>query len=199
MTTRGTSAHAGLDLPEAVRRAVAVARLAGFDNSCLPEQGGLLRVLASGVGAGKIGETGTGYGVGLSWLAAGAHPDATLTSVERDPSRAADAARLFAADPRVRVLRGDWRDLAAHGPFELLVLDGGGHGKGGDPPLDPADWLRPGGLVVIDDVTPATSWPPLHEGRPDTARLYWLDHPRMRAAEVRVTPTAATILATFIG
>jgi hypothetical protein len=44
-----------------------------------------------------------------------------------------------------------------------------------------------------------TSWPPTYQGRVDRARMYWLEHPRLRAAEIRVTPTAASIVATFLG
>jgi predicted O-methyltransferase YrrM len=119
--------------------------------------------------------------------------------VERDAARAAAAASVFASDDRVRVRHGDWADLAASGPFDLLVLDGGGRGKNGTEPLDPAGWLRPGGLLVVDDFTPMTGWPPAFDGQPDTARLYWLRHPRLRAAELRVTPTAATLAATYVG
>ena len=49
------------------------------------------------------------------------------------------AAAVFAGDPRVEVLTGDWRELAGRAPFDLLVLDGGGQGKGAEPPLEPAD------------------------------------------------------------
>jgi predicted O-methyltransferase YrrM len=42
-----------------------------------------------------IGETGTGCGVGLAWLACGAHPDGRLVSVEREPARAGVAAGVF--------------------------------------------------------------------------------------------------------
>jgi predicted O-methyltransferase YrrM len=200
MTASGTAAYANHpDLPPLVAVTVDAAQRAGFDHSCLPEQGELLRVLARGIGGGVIGETGTGYGVGLAWLATGAHPAARLVSVERHPDRAAAAAALFADEPRVQVRTGDWRDLAAAGPFDLLVLDGGGQGKRDEPPLAPGDWLRPGGVVVLDDFTPMTTWPPEHRGRPDSARTYWLDHPLLRAAEVRVTPTAATIVATYLG
>jgi len=188
------------DLPPLVAAAVEAARRAEFDYSCLPEQGHLLRVLAGGVGAGVIGETGTGCGVGLAWLATGAHTDARLVSVEREPDRAAVAAEVFADEPRVQVRTGDWRDVADAGPFDLLVLDGGGQGKDEEPPLDPAaGWLRPGGLVVIDDFTPMTSWPPTHRGALDGARRYWLNHPRLRAAEVKVTPAAATVVGTYLG
>jgi predicted O-methyltransferase YrrM len=121
-----------------------------------------------------------------------------MVSVEREPGRAASAREIFADRPDVTVVAGDWRDLPG-APFDLLVLDGGGQGKGTEEPLDPAGWLRPGGLLVIDDFTPLTGWPPTHEGRPDAARLHWLRHPRLAAAEVRIAPDAATIVATFLG
>ncbi|MER7274149.1 class I SAM-dependent methyltransferase [Dactylosporangium sp. NPDC000244] len=177
---------------------VDAARAAGFARSCRDEHGELLRVLARGVGDGVIGETGTGAGVGLAWLTAGAAPGARLVSIERDPARAAAAARLFRDEPRVEVVTGDWRSLRPYGPFDLLVLDGGGQGKGSEPPLDPAEWLRPGGLVVMDDFTPCTSWPPTYEGRVDEARQWWLTHPDLRATQVNVTPDAATLLATYL-
>ncbi|GAA1833527.1 class I SAM-dependent methyltransferase [Luedemannella flava] len=200
MTVAGTSAYAGrTDLPGRVRAALDAALEAGFDNSCLPEQGALLRTLAAGVGPGLIGETGTGVGVGLAWLASGAHPAARLISIERDPSWAVAAAEVFADDPRVTVRAGEGRSLVEYGPFDLLVLDGGGHGKAGGEPVEPRRWLRPGGLLVIDDFTPMAGWPPTHHGRPDTERLYWLDHPDLRAAEIRVTPASATIVATYVG
>jgi hypothetical protein len=195
MTTGGTAAYTGHPgLPPRVAHAVAAAGRLDFGYSCLPQQGELLRVLAGGIGPGTIGETGTGCGVGLAWLASGAHPDARLVSVERDPARAAVAAELFRDDPRVRVLTGDWRDLAGHGPFDLLVLDGG------DKSPVTVDWLRGvGAQVVSDDFTPLSAWPPVHQGREDTVRLAWLHHPRLCATEVRVTPSASTILGTLIG
>ena len=71
MTERGTAAYDGIDdLPSLVRATVELARATGFPYSCLPEQGALLRLLAGGVGPGKIGETGQpGCGTGLAWLA----------------------------------------------------------------------------------------------------------------------------------
>lgn len=200
MTGAGTDAYSGLeDLPGLVPTAVRLAREQGFDNSCLPEHGELLRVLARGVGAGRIGETGTGCGVGLAWLAAGAHQDAQVVSVERDPARAAQAAEVFDARPNIEVVQGDWRRLRAYGPFDLLVLDGGGQGKGpGDEPVDPAQWLVPGGLIVMDDFGPLTSWPPRFGDGVDSARLHWLEHPRLRATQVRVTPEWSTLLAAYV-
>ncbi|MFE3203241.1 hypothetical protein [Embleya sp. NPDC059237] len=55
------------------------ARRHGFAFSCRPEQGRLLQVLAAGA-THRIGETGTGYGVGPAWLASGALPGTRLVS-----------------------------------------------------------------------------------------------------------------------
>jgi predicted O-methyltransferase YrrM len=200
MAVDGTAAHDRYgDLPPLVANAVAAARRAGFTTSCLPQQGRLLQVLARGVGAGKIGETGTGYGTGLAWMVSAAHPDARIVSIEHDPRRAQDALLVFANDPRVHIICGDWRELVREAPFDLLVLDGGGQGKGSQAPLEPGDWMLPGGLIVMDDFTPMTTWPPTHGGQPDHARMHWLQHPRMRATEVRVTPTTASLLGLYTG
>lgn len=206
MSISGTAAYRDCEpglLPPLVRRAVALAAESGFDASCLPEHGELLRVLARGVAAGGvIGETGTGCGVGLAWLAAGARPGTRLVSIERDARRAAGAARLFEERPGVEVLTGDWPRLREYGPFDILVLDGGGQGKAPDAPahaVDPAQWLRPGALIVMDDFSPLTQWPPLFQGEVDAARVHWLGHPRLRGTQVNVAPGASTLLATYVG
>jgi hypothetical protein len=75
VSPHGTDAYRDVTgLPPLVARAVSVARQAGFGSSCLPAHGRLLQLLAGGVGAGVIGETGTGCGVGLAWLPAGPGP-----------------------------------------------------------------------------------------------------------------------------
>jgi predicted O-methyltransferase YrrM len=132
-------------------------------------------------------------------MASTAHPDTRLFSIECDQHRARQAQQLFANDSRVHVDCGDWRDLAREAPFDMLVLDGGGQGKADEPPLRPAEWLRPGAVVVLDDFTPMASWPPRHCGHRDEARMYWLEHPQLRTAEIRVPPTAASLIATYVG
>jgi predicted O-methyltransferase YrrM len=181
-------------LPPLVERAVSVARREGFANSCRPEHGRLLFALASG--AEMIGETGTGCGVGLAWLASGAPPGARLVSVEIDARRAALAAELFSGLPQVTVIHGDWREIYREGPFDLLELEAGAHGKGGGERADPEVLLRPGGTVVIDDLTPAQDWPPRFGGGVDEARMHWLTHPGLDAAELRLAPDLAALVAT---
>jgi predicted O-methyltransferase YrrM len=182
------------DLPPLVERAVNLARCEGFAHSCRPEHGRLLFALAAG--AEVIGETGTGCGVGLAWLTAGARPSTRLVSVELDAARAERAAALFSGCPQVTVLHGDWQEIYPQGPFDLLVLDGGAHGKSGARPADPDLLLRPGGALVIDDLTPARDWPPRFADQVDEARMHWLDHPGLDATELRLAPDLAALVAT---
>lgn len=181
-------------LPEPVARAVELAARLGFTQSCRPEQGRLLQALAAGA-SGRIGETGTGCGVGLAWLLAGRRPGVRVVSVEREPERVAAVRELFADVPDLEVLHGDWTLIGRHGPFDLLVLDGGGNGKQ-SAAADPERLLTPGGTLVVDDLTPLTTWPPTHQGAPDTGRTAWYDHPALLTTEIRLAPDSATLLAT---
>ncbi len=200
VTPAGTDAYRGLtDLPPLVEKAVAAAWRAGFPRSCLPSHGRLLQLLAAGVGEGVIGETGTGCGVGLAWLASGARTGVRLVSVEHDWLLADTARDVFADVPAVTVVHGDWRELRAEAPFALLALDGGGQGKASDPAISPRDWVRPGGTIVMDDFTPTAEWPPMHDGRPDAARLYWLEHRDMLTTMISTEPDAASVVAMLKG
>ena len=125
-------------------------------SACLPGVGRLLAVLAAGCHGGRIGEIGTGAGVGSAWLASAMPRDCLLVTVEIDGERAAQAARLLAGDGRVRVLTGDGDQVMRQdSPFDLLFADGGAP----DPARYAAlvDLLRVGGQIVMDDVTPLAS------------------------------------------
>jgi predicted O-methyltransferase YrrM len=154
----------------------------------------LLSILARGCTGRRIGETGTGYGVGLAWMVDATDESTSFVTVECDSSRAAASAALFAERTNVRVLRGNWTELREYGPFDLLVLDGGGKGKepADDPPLDPAaGWLVVGGTIVLDDFIPFDQ---PGASAHDNARRYWLEHPSLRATELRLSPTLATVV-----
>ena len=100
MAVNGTAAHEAVAAREGlaplVRAAVAPARESGFEYSCLPEYGELLRVLARGAGPGRRDRRdGDGFGVGLAWMASAAHPEARIISVELDADRALRVAELL--------------------------------------------------------------------------------------------------------
>ena len=170
-----------------------------FELSSAPETGRLLAALAAQRPRGRLAEVGSGCGVGTAWLASALGPEAMLVSVEADGERAGAVGRLFADVPGVKVLHGDWHEvLPPQAPFDLLFFDGG-QWKRGDVPVESEAALAlvaPGGVVVIDDMTPDELWPEEWRGRPDPVREFWLEDPRLRAVEVLTTPVTANIIAT---
>jgi predicted O-methyltransferase YrrM len=179
-------------VPARVTAAERIAAEAGFTLSCTPEVGRLLALAAAAKPAGVVAESGTGAGVGAAWLHSGLGPDARLVTVERDEKLARRAAGLFADDPRVRVLAGDWRLLERYAPFDVFFCDGGGKR---DDPQTVVDLLAVGGVLVLDDFTPSPDWPPRFGGEVDELRLFFLTHPELQATEVLTTPTSSAIVA----
>jgi predicted O-methyltransferase YrrM len=158
----------------------------------------LLSALVAQRPAGRIAEIGTGCGVGTAWIASALGEQASLVTVESEEELAAAVDRLFAEQPNVRVLHGDWHELLPpEGLFDLLFFDGG-HWKSGDVRGESEQALElvaRGGTVLIDDLTPEALWPEEWRGRPDAAREFWLRDPRLSSAEVLTTLETAAILA----
>lgn len=81
------------DLPPLVRRAYAAARRVGFaltagesagtGSACLPGTGRFLAVLAAGCS--RIGELGTGTGIGAAWMASAMPADCILVTARSIP------------------------------------------------------------------------------------------------------------------
>jgi predicted O-methyltransferase YrrM len=198
MSLHGTQRYENLrdSVPLRVRSAVEGARRLEFGFCVRPEIGRLLAVLAGGLPAGaRVGETGTGTGAGLAWMVDAARDDVAFVSIEQDTDRVAVARTVFADRANVEIVHGDSATIVERGPFDLLVLDGApGSGKGDDVPVDPASCLVPGGLVTVDDFTPMSQWPPVHDGEVDAARVHWLTHPALDATEIRVAPDLAVVV-----
>jgi predicted O-methyltransferase YrrM len=181
------------DLPPIVSRAFDTSRRAGYVSFCRNETGRLLATLAATRG-GTMAEFGTGCGVGTAWLRSGARDEARILTAELDPKLAGKAAQIFEDDPRVEVRAADWSTLRDQGPFSLLFLDSGTPSE--VTPDAIADLVEPGGLVVLDDVTPCEMWPPVTGGRVDTLREQWLTDERFTAVEVMIASDAAALIAT---
>jgi predicted O-methyltransferase YrrM len=120
------------------------------------EVGALLRVLATTVRATRILEIGTAIGYSGIWLAGVLPAGGMLFTMEFDEERARQARENFARaglSDRVSVIVGDAQRMLAKvsGPFDLIFQDG--DKKMYEPMLDRfADLLRPGGLLVTDNV-----------------------------------------------
>ena len=185
-------------LPSLVTRAHVLARQAGFaltreeagpgrPSACLPGVGRFLAVLAAGCAGpapGRIGELGTGAGIGAAWMASAMPADCTLVTAEIDEQLASAARGLFAADPRVEVVTGDaLRLMPGRGPFDLLFADSGVRDRAGFAAL--VSSLRAGGRIVMDDVTPERALPPDSPLRAaDVKREFFGGEPRLVSTEV---------------
>ena len=188
-----------MEVPELVHRAESLAIAMRFELSSIPEIGRLLALLVSQRPRGRFAEIGSGCGVGSAWVVDAMGPEAEFVTVEADEERAGAVSRLFADQRQVRVLHGDWHDLLPlEGPFDLLFFDGGNWKRGDVEAESEAalELVAPGGLVVIDDLTPDSLWPEEWRCRPDPVREFWLADPRLRAVEVMTTPETAAIVAT---
>lgn len=151
--------------------------------SSIPEVQRLLAVLAAGR---RCAEAGTAFGEGAAAIAETA---ASLVTVEPDEGRAEIARERLAGFGNVELVIGDWREeLPPRGPFELVFLDGGGWKR--DPyrlgPLG-IDLLEPGGLLLVDDMTPGRPGP-------DAVRDFLFGHPDLVSVELLTTPATAVLL-----
>ncbi|MFJ9374851.1 O-methyltransferase [Streptomyces sp. NPDC101455] len=180
------------EVPSRVVAAERIASELGFQLSCIPEVGRLLKVATASKPHGVVAESGTGSGVGTAWLHSGLGTGARLITVERDAELARRAAGLFADDDRVDVLTGDWRLLERHAPFDVFFCDGGGKR---DDPERVVSLLAPGGLLVLDDFTPSPRWPPRFDDEVDELRLFYLTHPALDATEILTTLASSAVVA----
>lgn len=181
------------DVPAIVERAFDVSRRAGYVSFCRNETGRLLAALAA-TRTGTMAEFGTGTGVGTAWLRSGMSDRARILTAELQDNLASGAAEIFEGDPQVEVICADWATLHDRGPFSLLFLDSR---ASEDSKVDKvAELVEPGGIVVLDDLSPSEFWPPISDGRVDVVREQWLLDVRFVAAEVMVAPDAAVLIAT---
>ena len=175
----------GSVLPGAVEAAYQRAAEAGFTLSCDPGVGALLSVLAASVPeGGRVLELGTGTGVGLAWIASGlgGRDDVDVVSVDIDDSVQA-IARRATWPSSVRFEIGDGARLVATlGTFDLIFADApGGKIVGLDATIDA---LRPGGVLVVDDMELSRHEDPELLDALASVRERMLAHTALRCAEL---------------
>jgi predicted O-methyltransferase YrrM len=151
--------------------------------SSLPEVQRLLRVLAAGR---RVAEAGTAFGEGAVAMAETAQH---VVTVESDPDRATAAAERLRAFTNVELLVGRWEEhLPPRAPFDLVFHDAGNFKRAPDEFGElVVDLLAPGGLLVLDDLTPG-------QQGPDAIRDWAGRHARLAAAEILTTPTTSALV-----
>src|SRR5439155_20561619 len=161
------------------------AAAAGFTMSSNPEVGGLLAVLAAATPpGGRILELGTGCGVGLAWIVhgLGARSDVEVSSIEADDDIAELACDGSWPD-HVTIIAADAVELIPQlGTFDLIFADAeGGKWERLDLPIAA---LRPGGLLVVDDMTPPEWQSDTHRVKTEETRRSLTTDPHLIAVEL---------------
>lgn len=148
---------------EAIRRDTLVL---GFTMASEPKTGALLRGLAASKPHGNVLELGTGTGYGTAWLLAGMDSHSRLVSIDSDATASAVARRHLGHDARVTFLHKDAAAFlreAQSAQYDLIYADAG---PGKFQQLDLAlALLKVGGIYLIDDLLPQSSWPDGHAPR----------------------------------
>lgn len=122
-----------------------------------PEDGRLLQLLVSMIGAKKIVEIGTLGGYSSTWMSRALPDDGVIYTLEYEARRADIAEehfRKYAAGKNIQVIRGkaldNLPDLSAKGPFDLIFIDADKINY-----ANYLDWaevnVRRGGLIVGDN------------------------------------------------
>jgi len=146
--------------PAAIEILSAAAAKHGFDQSCAPETGKLLRMLAAAKPKGRLLNLGTGFGLSCAWLLDGMTKDSELWTVDIDET--GSTAAKDALDQRLRIVVEDAVSfmkgaLSIGRRFDLIFADAM---PGKYDHLELAlDLVSIGGFYVIDDLTPTPEWP----------------------------------------
>jgi predicted O-methyltransferase YrrM len=146
-----------------IRRAT---EIAGFRLASDDLTGSLLRCLAASKPKGALLELGTGTGIATAWLLSGMDASSTLDSVDNNEAVIEIARRYLDHDLRVTFHLTDgatFLENARDRQFDLIFADAW---PGKFDHLDDAlAMLRPGGLYIVDDLLPQSTWPPGHAPR----------------------------------
>lgn len=180
-------------IPPLVKRAKNLARQMAYRTNCSDGTGRLLRLLASQLQSGIIGEIGAGCGVGSAWIINSMAPSVTFVAIEKNSALAAVCQTLFDSYSMVRIAHGDWQDIVKFGPFSLLYAPARQILTAAPDVL--VEGLRSGGIIVIDGLVPLNLLPHDVQMAPDPLRTFWLNDPRLDATEINVSDTEAAILA----
>jgi predicted O-methyltransferase YrrM len=153
-------------IPTALRAIRGDTERIGFTMASESRTGSLLRSLAASKRRGRFLELGTGTGVGTAWLLAGMDEESRLDSVESDAEVLDIARRHLGHDPRVAFHLADaalFLSQPSRVQYDFIYAD---TWPGKFTHLDLAlSLLRVGGLYVVDDLLPQSSWPEGHAAK----------------------------------
>ena len=138
----------------------------GFDMPSIRQTGALLRALASSRQKARFLELGTGTGIATCWILDGMDEVSRLITVDNDPQVQTVARRHLEWDTRLTVVNEDaakYLENEKTHRFDFIFADAW---PGKFTHLEDAlRLLSDGGLYVVDDLLPQSSWPKDHAPR----------------------------------
>lgn len=154
---------ARLNQPKSFAALRAATQSSGFDMASEPLTGSLLRTLAASKPAARFLELGSGTGLSTAWLLDGMDGASRLTTVDNDEKLLSILTRHLGHDPRLEVVCADgdaFLQTRRGQRFDFIFAD---TWAGKYRMLhDALALLNPGGMYVVDDMLPRSSWPDGH-------------------------------------
>ena len=155
-----------IKIPEIVQDILVKTEQIGFQMVSEPLVGALLRTLAVSKPSGRFLELGTGTGVSTAWIMSGMDLQSTLLTVDNDAELVAIAQEQLGKDSRVEFHvedGGAFIEKLSNSKklFDMVFAD---TWAGKYTHLEETlQFLKSGGLYVIDDMLPQSNWPEGHE------------------------------------
>ena len=155
-----------IKIPEIVQDILVKTEQIGFQMVSEPLVGALLRTLAVSKPSGRFLELGTGTGVSTAWILSGMDLQSTLLTVDNDAELVAIAQEQLGKDSRVEFHvedGGAFIEKLSNSKklFDMVFAD---TWAGKYTHLEETlQFLKSGGLYVIDDMLPQSNWPEGHE------------------------------------
>jgi predicted O-methyltransferase YrrM len=155
-----------IKIPKIVQDILIKTEQIGFQMVSEPLVGALLRTLAVSKPSGRFLELGTGTGVSTAWILSGMDLQSTLLTVDNDAELVAIAQEQLGKDARVEFHvedGGAFIEKLSNSKklFDMVFAD---TWAGKYTHLEEAlQFLKSGGLYVIDDMLPQSNWPEGHE------------------------------------
>lgn len=155
-----------ITVPQFYPQIVAASEKLQFNMPSDLKTGSLLRTLVASKPSGHFLDIGTGTGLSLAWIAAGANETSRIISIDINATFQQVALETFADDERISIVCADgneWLTFYDGEQFDLIFADAM---PGKFEVLDQTlELLKVGGFYLIDDLLPQPNWPEEHPQR----------------------------------
>jgi predicted O-methyltransferase YrrM len=139
-------------------------QMMSFNMASEPQTGSLLRALAASKPRGKFLEIGTGTGYGTAWILDGMDAASKLQTVDINPEVQSIAKKYLGSDGRLSFFTQDaiaFLVTRQKNSYDFIFADAM---PGKFERLDVTlGLLKPGGILLLDDLLPQPNWPEGHE------------------------------------